>query len=132
MVGASDAGAHLESLATFGYFTDFVGPTVRDRKLLPLEEAVHMITEVPAKFYGLKNRGVIAPGTCADLVLFDAASVGTGNVVLRNDMPNGESRLFAPATGVERVFVNGVEVVTRGELTGANPGAVLRGGRDTA
>src|SRR5262249_4927415 len=47
LVGASDAGAHLDMLTTFGFFTDFVGPTVRDRHLLSLEEAVRLVPAAP-------------------------------------------------------------------------------------
>jgi N-acyl-D-aspartate/D-glutamate deacylase len=131
MVGASDAGAHLDMMATFGYMTDFVGPTVRDRGLLPLEEAVRLVTDVPARTYGLAGRGRVEEGWVADLVVFDPATVGTGTVVTKPDMPGGQARLYAEATGIEHVLVNGVEIVRQGELTDARPGAVLRGGRDT-
>jgi N-acyl-D-aspartate/D-glutamate deacylase len=131
VIGASDAGAHLDMIATFGYFTDLVGPSVRDRGLLSLEEAVHLITDVPARLYGLHDRGRIATGGCADLVVFDPESVGSDDVVLRNDMPGGESRLYGEANGIEHVFVNGVEILSGRELTGNTPGTVLRSGRDT-
>ena len=65
------------------------------------------------------------------MVVFDPASIATGEVVMRQDMPGGESRIYAAADGVEHVMVNGVEVVTKGELTGRTPGTVFRGGHDT-
>jgi N-acyl-D-aspartate/D-glutamate deacylase len=131
LVGGSDAGAHLDMLSTFAFHTDFIGPTVRDRAMLGLEEAVHKITDVPARLYGLRDRGRLQPGYHADLVVFDPSTVRTGDVVLRNDMPNNEYRLFADAVGMDHVVVNGVEIVDHGALTGDTPGTILRLGRDT-
>ncbi|MSP98336.1 MAG: aminoacylase [Betaproteobacteria bacterium] len=131
IVGASDAGAHVDSNAGFSYFTDLVGPSVRARKLLSLESAVRKLTDQPAQFYGLKGRGRIAPGYCADIVVFDPATIDSGKLELRNDMPGGERRLFSGAVGIDHVLVNGVETVTRGACTGALPGTVLRSGRDS-
>jgi N-acyl-D-aspartate/D-glutamate deacylase len=130
LVGGSDAGAHLDSLATFAFYTDFVGPTVRDRGLLTLEDAVHKVTDLPARLYGLRGRGRLEPGYVADVVVFDPATVGTGDVVLRQDLPNDEHRLFADSRGVDHVLVNGVEILDHGTFTGATPGTVLRLGRD--
>jgi N-acyl-D-aspartate/D-glutamate deacylase len=132
LVAGSDAGAHLDMLATFAFYTDFVGPTVRDRKLISLENAVHQITDAPARLYGLRDRGRIMTGYLADLVVLDPDVVATGRVVLRDDLPGNELRLYADAVGIEHVFVNGVEIVTGGEITGAAPGTILRPGRDTS
>jgi N-acyl-D-aspartate/D-glutamate deacylase len=74
----------------------------------------------------------VATGHCADIVVFDAATVASDKPRVRYDMPGGQVRLFAGAQGIEHVLVNGVEVVRRGELSGATPGTVLRAGRDTA
>jgi N-acyl-D-aspartate/D-glutamate deacylase len=131
LVGASDAGAHLDMIATFGYFTDLVGPSVRDRNLLSLEDAVHLITDAPARLYGLRDRGRIAEGWMADIAVFDPDTVGCGNVTMRTDMPGGYSRLYSEPRGIAHLFVNGDEVLTDGELTNARPGTVLRNGRDT-
>ena len=131
LVGGSDAGAHLDALSTFAFFTDFVGPTVRDRGLIALEDAVHKVTDVPARLYGLRDRGRLTPGYFADVVVFDPATVRTGDVHLRDDMPEGEFRLFAEAEGIDYVFVNGTGIVDHGKMTGATPGTVFRSGRDT-
>jgi N-acyl-D-aspartate/D-glutamate deacylase len=131
VLGASDAGAHLDTLSTFFYTTDLLGPSVRDHQRIGLEEAVNLITDVPARLYGLRDRGRIAEGWYADLVVFDPATIGHGPVHTRNDLPGGASRLFAEATGIAHVFVNGVEVLRDGSYTGAVPGALIRGGRDT-
>jgi N-acyl-D-aspartate/D-glutamate deacylase len=125
LVGGSDAGAHLDSLATFAFFTDFVGPTVRERGLLTLEDAVQKVTDAPAQLYGLHDRGRLLPGFSADVVVFDPETVRNGDVELRNDLPNDEYRLFAEAVGVDHVLVNGVEIVDHGKPTGSTPGTLI-------
>ena len=131
IVGGSDAGAHLDMLDTFGFFTDFVGPTVRDRQLLSLEAAVRMLTDDAAQAFGLRGRGRLAAGYAADVVVFDESEVATSPTETRADLPANGTRLYAGGRGIEFVLVNGEVVVERGELTGALPGAVLRSGRDT-
>ena len=130
VVGASDAGAHLDMLSTFNYSTSMLR-ACREHDLMPVEEAVHLLTDVPARLYGIRERGRIAEGWYADLVLFDEASVGPEPVYTRHDLPAGAGRLYSGAVGVERVFVNGVEIVTGHALTGRTPGTLLRSGRDT-
>ncbi|MEZ5141228.1 MAG: amidohydrolase family protein [Acidimicrobiales bacterium] len=132
VVGGSDAGAHLDMMCGATYSTFLVGEAVRDHGLLTMEEAVQLLTGAPAGLYGLRDRGRIAPGLAADLVVFDPATVGAGPDRTRDDLPGGASRLVAEATGVEHVVVNGVEIVRGGAFTGATPGAFLRSGTDTA
>jgi N-acyl-D-aspartate/D-glutamate deacylase len=131
VVGGSDAGAHLDTMCGAVYSTSLLGDAVRGRQLLSLEEAVRLLTEVPARLYGLVDRGRVAEGFWADLVLFDPATVGHDALQTRRDLPGGAARLYAGATGIEHVLVNGVQVVSHGELTGATPGRVLRSGTDT-
>jgi N-acyl-D-aspartate/D-glutamate deacylase len=131
VIGASDAGAHLDMIDTFTYSTSLLGPAVRDKGLLPLEEAVRQLTDVPARLYGVRERGRLAPGWFADVVVFDPARVGPGPVHFRADLPAGASRLYAEARGIEHVLVNGTEIAAKGELTGAAAGLALRSGRDT-
>lgn len=131
LIGGSDAGAHLDRMCGSGYPTGFLGEVVRERQLLPLEEAVHMMTGAPAALFGLHDRGRIAPGMCADLVLFDPRTVATGLIHTRTDLPGGTERMFAEAHGVARVIVNGRDIVVDGAPTGELPGRVLRSGRDT-
>ena len=90
-----------------------------------------MLTGAPAALFGLHDRGRIAPGLCADLVLFDPRTVGSGPIYTRADLPGGAERMFADATGVARVLVNGRDIVLDGQPTGELPGRVLRSGRDT-
>jgi N-acyl-D-aspartate/D-glutamate deacylase len=131
LIGASDAGAHLDMIDSFLLTTAYLGPCVRERGLLPLETAVHDLTDRPARLYGLRGRGRVQEGWCADLVVFDPLRIGPGPVHTRRDLPGGAARLFAEAEGIVNVFVAGVEVVRGKELTGAAPGTVLRSGRDT-
>jgi N-acyl-D-aspartate/D-glutamate deacylase len=131
IIGASDAGAHLDFTLGFDYQVYVLEHAVREHGVLELEEAVHLLTEVPAGLYGLRQRGTIAEGNHADLVLFDEDSVGSGPVTTRQDLPAGASRLYTEPKGVAAVLVAGVPVVRDGAVTGALPGKVLRSGVDT-
>jgi N-acyl-D-aspartate/D-glutamate deacylase len=131
VVGASDAGAHLDMGTAFAYATNLLAEGVRERGVMTLEQAVQQLTQIPAQLYGLKDRGEIREGAAADLVIFDADRVRRGAVESRADLPGGASRIYAEAEGVESVIVGGVEIVHSGELTGKRPGKVLRSGRDS-
>jgi N-acyl-D-aspartate/D-glutamate deacylase len=130
VVGASDAGAHLDMLSTFSFSTAMLR-SVREHSLMPLEEAVQLLTDRQARLYGLRERGRIAEGWHADLVVFDPATIKPGPVSWRNDLPAGAGRLYAEAEGIAHVITNGTEIVRGTELTGKNPGTLLRSGRDT-
>jgi N-acyl-D-aspartate/D-glutamate deacylase len=131
VIGASDAGAHLDMFGTFNYATVLLAEAVRGRGLLPLEEAVHLLTDVPARLYGLVDRGRVEPGWHADLVVLDPAAVDSDEVAMRYDLPGGAGRLYAGSRGVDHVLVNGRPIVRDGALTADRPGALLRSGRDT-
>ena len=131
LLAGSDAGAHLDRMCGASYPTQFLAECLRGRRFMPLERAINGFTDRPARLFGLRDRGRIAPGAWADLVLFDPASVGSQQARLVNDLPGGAVRLVAGSTGIQRVFVKGVETVRDGEATGATPGTVLRSGRDT-
>ena len=77
MLGGSDAGAHVDLMCHANYPTVVLGEAVRQRGLLSLEEAVEMMTDRPARHYGLRHRGRIAQGWHADLVVFDPAQVAS-------------------------------------------------------
>jgi N-acyl-D-aspartate/D-glutamate deacylase len=131
VIGASDAGAHLDLLASFNYATVLLGTAVRERQLLSLEEAIHLITDVPAQLYGLVERGRLEEGWNADVVVLDPAAVQSDAVGMRFDLPGGAGRLYAGASGIEHVLVNGRAIVRDGALTDSRSGTLLRSGRDT-
>jgi N-acyl-D-aspartate/D-glutamate deacylase len=131
IAGGSDAGAHLDMMKTFACHTSFLAEAVRNRGLMSFERAVQLFTDAPARLYGLTDRGRIAEGWFADLVILDPATVGPGSVAPRRDLPGGGWRLYSEATGIDATIVNGVEIVRDGVVTGEMPGTVLRSGRDT-
>lgn len=131
VVGGSDAGAHLDMMCGAIYSTSMLGDGVRKRGLLSWESAVHQLTDVPARLYGLHGRGQVAEGWLADLVVLDPDRVGHLAEHTRDDLPGGASRLYAEAEGIEHVLVNGTTIARGGEFTGATPGTVLRSGVDT-
>lgn len=131
VIGGSDAGAHLDMMCGAIYSTALLSHGVRQFGVISLEEAIHQLTEVPARLYGLIRRGRIAPGYAADLVMFDPDRVGYRPERMRSDLPGSASRLYAEATGVHQVLVNGVPAVRDGSLTGDLCGTLLRSGRHT-
>lgn len=131
VIGASDAGAHLDMIDTFAVPTQVLGNGVRKHGVISLEEAIRQLTDIPAKLYGLRERGRLEEGYFADVVIFDAKTVDTGPTYTKQDLPAGAGRLYADAIGIEHVIVNGTEIIRGAEHTGALPGTVLRSGRDT-
>ncbi|TML39624.1 MAG: D-aminoacylase [Actinobacteria bacterium] len=131
MIGGSDAGAHLDRMCGAPYTTRFIGDAIRGRRLVPLERAVQLVTDAPARLFGLRDRGRVTPGYHADLVVFDPDTVDSEQAALVRDLPGDAPRLTAGSIGVVRVLVNGVEAVVDGKPVGSTPGTVLRAGRDT-
>ena len=132
VIGASDAGAHFDLLASFNYATGLLERAVRRHQMLSFEEAIHLMTQVQAELYGLKERGVLREGWHADVIVIDPETVGTDEVAMRFDLPGDEGRLYAGSTGIDHVLVNGTPIVADGALTDARGGTLLRSGRDTA
>ena len=127
LLGLGDGGAHLDMLCDSGYPTYVLGTWVRERKVLTLEEAVRRMTSDPADFFGIRDRGRIAPGLAADLVIFDPATVGSGGRPERlYDLPGGAKRMVMRSHGIEYTLVNGEVTWEQGKLTGAAAGRVLR------
>jgi N-acyl-D-amino-acid deacylase len=110
-----ELGAHPRA---YGTFARVLGTYARDQKLMTLQEAIRRMTSLPAGHLKLKKRGTLRPGQYADVVVFDPAKVQDHATV---DQPHQY------ATGVNHVFVNGVQVIQDGEHTGARPGRCVRG-----
>ena len=127
LLGLGDGGAHLDMLCDSGYPTYVLGTWVRERKVLSLEEAVRRMTSDPADFYGIRDRGRLAPGLAADIAIFDPATVGSaGRPERRYDLPGGAKRMVMRSRGIEYTIVNGAVTWERGALTDAAAGTVLR------
>lgn len=131
VVGGSDAGAHVDAITQFAYPTRLLEHGVREHGVITVEEAVRLMTSVPADLYGFHERGRLAPGRAADVVVFDLDTVGLGPITTEFDLPGGAGRLYAAAEGYDHVLVNGVEIATHGEFTGERPGRIMRRGSDT-
>jgi len=129
-LGLSDAGAHVGQLCDAPLPTDLLGPWVRDRQVMTLEQAVHKLTLEPAALFGFADRGVLRPGAFADIVVFDPATVGPGPVRRVRDFPADTERLTADGpTGMRHVLVNGVATRVDGQQIEAGgdglPGRVI-------
>ncbi len=103
----------------YGTFARVLGRYARDEKLFPLAEAIHRMTGFAATKFGLRDRGMVKEGACADLVLFDPRRI--------IDCGTFEDPHRPPA-GIEAVYVNGVKAIAGGKPTGARAGRVLRRG----
>lgn len=128
--GLSDAGAHCGAICDGGMPTFLLTHWVRDRTRGPrleLEKMVARQTRQTAELYGLRDRGLIAPGLRADLNLidFDALSFDMPQMVY--DFPANGRRLVQHAKGYVATFVNGVQTVANDEFTGTLPGQLIRG-----
>jgi len=126
LIGLSDGGAHVDQLCDAGYATYLLGKWVRQWEALTLERAVHRLTGEVADFFGIPDRGRIAVGATADLVVFDPETIDDCPPEYVHDLPNGAKRLVARARGIAATIVAGQVVFRDGQPTGARPGAVLR------
>ena len=129
LMGLSDGGAHVDMLCNTGYPTYLLGTWVRERQVMSWERAVQRVTSEPARVFGLHDRGVIAKGKAADLVIFDPQTVGAGEKEMLHDLPGGERRFVQQAKGIHCVMVNGTVLFADGTHSGALPGQVLQAGR---
>ena len=127
VIALSDAGAHLVYLCDAGFGLYFLGHWVRERGAFDLAEGVRRLTSHQAGLYGIPDRGRIAVGACADLLLFDPATVGISTSRRVNDLPGGGPRTIRDPLGVHGVFVNGVRVFDGKDYSALDegPGQVL-------
>ncbi len=126
LVGLGDGGAHVDMFCGAAYCTYMVGHWVREEKLFSLERAVKRMTSEPADFFGLGDRGRLAPGMAADIAIFDYDTVGEKGPRTAFDLPGGGMRLTVAATGVHYTVVNGQVLYDHGQPRGVLPGRVLR------
>ena len=127
-VALSDAGAHLTFFCDAGFGPHLYGHWVRDRGALSLEEAVHRMTGRQADIFRIRDRGRLAPGAWADLMLFDPDRIARTPNRRVHDLPGGASRLVCGAEGLHGVWINGARVADEGGFGGgANlPGRLIR------
>ncbi|CAN5889086.1 amidohydrolase family protein [soil metagenome] len=132
IIALSDAGAHASQLCDACYSTHLLGHWVRDRKTFTIEEAVHNLTQRPAEMFGITDRGVLAEGRPADVVVFDPKTVGPGPLKRVHDLPAGADRLISEASCIYAVIVNGTLIRRDGtDAIAVNdklPGRLLRSG----
>jgi N-acyl-D-aspartate/D-glutamate deacylase len=126
LIGLSDGGAHVDVICDVGYATALLDIWVRQREVLTLEQAVHKLTQVPATLFGIPNRGVLAAGKVADLVLFDPTTVTAKPPEYVYDLPCQGRRLISRSEGIAATFVAGAQLYDHGTHTGAMPGRILR------
>jgi N-acyl-D-aspartate/D-glutamate deacylase len=127
LIGTSDAGAHVQFGADFGYCTVLLGMWVRERRVMSLEQAIYKLTFHVASIFGLQNRGLLRPGYAADLTIFDPQTVNAHEPEWANDYPAGSKRLIQRSEGIHYTVVNGKVILEDGRMTGELPGQVLRG-----
>lgn len=127
LIGTSDAGAHVQFGADFGYCTVLLGMWVRERRVMSLEQAIYKLTFHVASIFGLQDRGLLRPGFAADLTLFDPKTVNSHEPEWANDYPAGSKRLIQRSEGIHYTIVNGKVIVENGQTSGELPGQVLRG-----
>ena len=128
LVSLSDAGAHLTFFNDAGFGLHLLGHWVRELGALTLAEGVRKLTGDVANLFGIRERGVLAVGHHADLMLFDPAQVNRGPKARVRDLPANGARLTTPAIGVRGVWVNGVRVADENGITDEyrKPGTFLR------
>jgi len=129
VVGLSDGGAHVQFHCQVGYSTRLLGYWVREREIMPLEQAVRRLTFDSATAFGIYDRGLLQPGMAADVVVFDPDTVQPRKQEVVHDLPNNGWRVRALADGVHCTVVNGEVLIENGTHTGATPGRVLRNAR---
>jgi N-acyl-D-aspartate/D-glutamate deacylase len=126
ILGVSDGGAHLDRDDGAAWSTHFLERWWRAEGLWRLEEAVRLITAVPASVCGIADRGLLAPGWRADVMVFDPDGLRVEDSVLQTDAGTGVPRFRNVPAGFRATVVNGVPVVLDGAVTGALPGQVVR------
>jgi len=127
VVTFSDSGAYVSQLMDSSLQTHLLYHWVRRKQAFTLEQAVRMLTLVPATLWGFADRGLIREGMAADLVVFDPETIAAEMPEVVDDLPSGARRLVQRARGIAATVVNGEVLLRDGKHTGALPGRLLRG-----
>ena len=127
VVTFSDSGAHVSQLMDSSLQTHLLSHWVRRKQAFTLEQAVRMLTLVPATLWGFADRGLVREGMAADFVVFDPATIAAEMPEVVDDLPAGARRLVQRTRGIAATIVNGEVLLRDGKHTGALPGRLLRG-----
>ena len=127
VVTFSDSGAHVSQIIDSSLQTHLLSHWVRAKQAFTLEQAVRMLTLVPATHWGFADRGLVREGFAADLIVFDPDTISPEMPEVANDLPAGARRLVQRARGIAATIVNGEVLLRDGKHTGALPGQLLRG-----
>ena len=127
VVTFSDSGAHVSQLMDSSLQTYLLSHWVRAKQALTLEQAVRMLSFVPASYWGFTDRGLIREGMAADFVVFDPDTIAAELPEVVRDLPAGAKRLIQRTRGIAATVVNGEILLRDGKHTGAHPGRLLRG-----
>ena len=127
VVTFSDSGAHVSQLMDSSLQTHLLAYWVREREAFTLEQAVRMLTLVPATQWGFADRGLLREGMAGDVVVFDPKTIAAEMPEVVHDLPAGAKRLTQRCRGVKATVVNGQVLLDHGKHTGALPGRLLRG-----
>jgi N-acyl-D-amino-acid deacylase len=129
VVTFSDSGAHVSQIVDSSLQTHLLSHWVREEQAFTLEQAVRMLTLVPATLWGFADRGLVREDFAADLVVFDPETIAPEMPEVAHDLPAGARRLVQRARGIAATVVNGEVLLRDGKHTGALPGQLLRGPR---
>jgi len=127
VVTFSDSGAHVSQLMDSSLQTHLLGHWVRTKGAFTLEQAIRMLTLVPATLWGFSDRGLLREGMAADLMVFDPDTIAPEMPQVVHDLPAGAKRLIQKTRGIAATVVNGHVLLREGKHTGALPGRLLRG-----
>ena len=122
----SDTGAHVTQIVDACLQTHLLAHWARDQHEFSLEEAVRMVTRMPAESWGFNERGLLREGMIADINLIDLAALDPGMPVAVRDLPGGAQRVTMKSSGIKATLVAGEALIEDGEHTGALPGQLLR------
>jgi N-acyl-D-aspartate/D-glutamate deacylase len=124
-IGSADAGAHITQFSGAGDTCYLIEKFVRQEKRMTLEHAVKRLTSDLASGWKIADRGLLAQGKFADIVIFDPDTISRGDEIWVDDVPGGSGRYVRHPQGIDKVIVNGQVLVDQGKYTGAQPGRII-------